>query len=120
MPATPSGISMIVYAIILLIGNCMRALSKLGFKMRIVHLVLDSLSDKQHENKTRKAFGYFVAIFVISSIGTSSAVVVNKYLPTTDDIGGMYLKTESVLDSSVAGARSAMQMNDKKITYFSN
>ncbi len=120
MPATPSGISLIVYAIILLIGNIMRLLSKLGFKMRIVHFILDSLSDKQHEGGARKALGYLVTIVVISSIGTSSAVVVNKYLPTTGEISGIYMKTESVLDSSVANARSAMQMEDKKITYFSN
>ena len=88
--------------------------------MRIVHLILNSLSDKQHESGARKAFGYLVAILVISSIGTSSIVVINKYLPTTDKIGEMYTNTETLLDGSVAGARSAVRMDNKKITYFSN
>lgn len=111
---------MIVYAAILLIGNSMKILSKLGFKMRIVHLVLDSLSDKEHENGARKALGYLVTVLIISSIGTSSVVVVNKYLPTAEEITGIYMKTEIMLDGSVAGARSAMRMDGKKITYFSN
>jgi hypothetical protein len=87
MPSSPiSGISLIIYVVILAIGGFFRLLGRLGLNMSPVYRVFSLFIDEKHDSRERRFSGYAVSVLITFLLCISALNAVIAYLP----VGGGY------------------------------